>query len=114
MIGPGTGIAPFRAFVRERALASPACAETVLLFGGRNRAGDFLYEAEWRALESAGRLTLLTAFSRDPPARVYVQDVLVRERARLQSLLDRGGVVFLCGSVVPTASYRAISRHDVA
>jgi len=72
-------------------------APSVLLFGCRNRGGDFLYESEWAEAEKAGVLKLYTAFSRDQTNKVYVQHVLAQEGAVLLDLLDRGGVIYLCG-----------------
>lgn len=96
MIGPGTGIAPFRAFLEERA-ARGAKGRSWLFFGARN-ACDFLYGDELRALRQRGTLTRLdVAFSRDQPERVYVQQRM-RENAReLYAWIDAGAVLYVCG-----------------
>lgn len=74
MVGPGTGIAPFRAFLAERA-AVGIRGRTWLLFGERNRATDFLYEDELAAWRKDGTLSRLdTAFSRHQGRKIYVQD----------------------------------------
>src|SRR5690606_12962695 len=80
MIGPGTGIAPFRAFLQDR-VASGATGRNWLFFGDQKRATDFLYEEEWQEYLAKGQLTRLdTAFSRDQILKIYVQDRM-REHA---------------------------------
>ncbi len=97
MVGPGTGIAPFRAFVQELH-AARRTGETRLYFGCRHAAVDFLYADELRAAEREGTLTKLrTAFSRDGPAKVYVQQRLREDGAHVHALLERGAHVYLCG-----------------
>ena len=73
LVGPGTGVAPFRAIVKERVLKGET-ASTLLFYGGRWRARDFLYEHEWRELEkqSGGGFELVACFSRDQEHKVYV------------------------------------------
>ncbi|MEM9170240.1 MAG: cytochrome P450 [Pseudomonadota bacterium] len=100
MIGPGTGVAPFRGFVRERTALKAAGAdlgEALLFFGCRRPDHDFLYKEELEAAHSDGIVTLFTAFSRAGAERVYVQDVLRKERARVWSLLEQNAIVFVCG-----------------
>ena len=97
MVGPGTGIAPFRAFVQELSEARRT-GETRLYFGCRYAAVDFLYADELRAAECAGTLTKLrTAFSRDGPTKVYVQQRLREDGALVYGLLEHGAHVYLCG-----------------
>lgn len=92
MVGPGTGVAPFRAAVQER--VAQGQAGNLLFFGCRWRDQDFYWEAEWRELEERGCLTLVTAFSREQEQKVYVQHRL-RERGPLVwELLDRHGACF--------------------
>jgi sulfite reductase (NADPH) flavoprotein alpha-component len=97
MIGPGTGVAPFRAFVAERA-AQGAPGRNWLFFGERNFREDFLYQLEWQKALAAGTLQRLdVAFSRDQAAKVYVQD-RIREQARdLYAWLQDGATVYVCG-----------------
>ncbi len=97
MIGPGTGIAPFRAFVEERAERG-ASGENWLIFGDRNFSSDFLYQLEWQRHLKEGRLQRLdVAFSRDQQHKVYVQD-RIREKARdIYAWLERGAVIYVCG-----------------
>ncbi len=97
MVGPGTGIAPFRAFLQERA-ARRATGRNWLFFGEQRRASDFLYEREFEAFREAGVLHRLdTAFSRDQAAKVYVQDRMRENAAELWRWLDSGASFFVCG-----------------
>ena len=97
MIGPGTGVAPFRAFIEEREERS-ASGRSWLFFGDRNFASDFLYQLEWQRHLRNGKLTRLdVAFSRDQEDKVYVQD-RIREHAQdLYRWLDDGAVIYVCG-----------------
>lgn len=81
MIGPGTGIAPFRAFLHERR-ALAATGRNWLLFGERSATTDFLYRDELEAMQSDGHLTRLDlAFSRDQERKIYVQDRMAEQAA---------------------------------
>lgn len=103
MVGPGTGIAPFRAFLAERA-ASGIRGRTWLFFGERHRATDFLYEAELAAWRKDGTLSRLdTAFSRDQRRKVYVQDRMAENAADLWRWLQDGGIFYVCGDAVRMA-----------
>jgi sulfite reductase (NADPH) flavoprotein alpha-component len=97
MIGPGTGIAPFRAFLQEReVLACPG--KNWLFFGDQHEATDFLYEREVRAWRDSGLLTRLdTAFSRDQADKVYVQHRLLEQAAELWRWLEQGAYLYVCG-----------------
>jgi len=97
MVGPGTGIAPFRAFVQDR-VASGATGRNWLFFGDQHRATDFLYEEEWTAWKASGKLARLdTAFSRDQLLKVYVQDRMRDNAAELWSWLKGGAYFYVCG-----------------
>ena len=97
MIGPGTGIAPFRAFLQERR-ARGAKGKNWLFFGDRNRATDFLYEDDLAAFEKDGVLTKLSlAFSRDQAEKIYVQHRMRQEAAELYAWLKAGAYVYVCG-----------------
>ena len=97
MIGPGTGVAPFRAFVEERAERN-AGGDTWLIFGERRRRSDFLYQLEWQRHLKAGNLTRLdVAFSRDQAHKVYVQDRLREQAGRVWRWLERGASIYVCG-----------------
>jgi sulfite reductase (NADPH) flavoprotein alpha-component len=98
MIGPGTGIAPFRAFLAERA-ESGAGGRNWLFFGDRSFEHDFLYQAEWLDLRKRGLLTRMdVAFSRDQDAKVYVQHRMLEQGAELWRWIEaEGAYVYLCG-----------------
>lgn len=97
MIGPGTGIAPFRAFLQERA-AQGASGPNWLLFGNPHRATDYLYEQELEAWRQSGFLTRLDlAFSRDQPEKRYVQHCLQEQAAELFRWLEQGAFLYVCG-----------------
>ena len=97
MIGPGTGIAPFRAFLAERA-ARGARGRSWLFFGDQRRATDYLYEDEIEAFRAQGTLTRLDlAFSRDQLRKIYVQDRMRESAAELWSWLVEGAYVYVCG-----------------
>ena len=95
-IGPGTGIAPFRAFLQER-LATQAMGRNWLFFGERNRASDFLYESFWMELEQQERLRLDLAFSRDSPHKIYVQHRLYEQRKSVWNWMADGAYLYVCG-----------------
>ncbi|KAF3820878.1 NADPH-dependent diflavin oxidoreductase 1 isoform X1 [Mirounga leonina] len=92
MVGPGTGVAPFRAAVQER--VAQGQSGNVLFFGCRLRDQDFYWEAEWTELEGRGCLTLFTAFSREQERKVYVQHRLRELGPLVWELLDRQGAYF--------------------
>ena len=97
MVGPGTGIAPFRAFLEEREIDG-AKGRNWLFFGDQRRAGDFLYEAQFLDLQRKGVLTKLdTAFSRDQAEKIYVQDRMHENGAELWKWLQEGAYLYVCG-----------------
>ena len=97
MVGPGTGIAPFRAFVQERAAAG-ATGRNWLYFGNRHRATDYFYEEEWTDALAHGRLSRLdTAFSRDQENKVYVQDRMRENAAEMWNWIGNGAHLYVCG-----------------
>src|SRR5262249_8917709 len=97
MIGPGTGIAPFRAFVQERR-AVGASGRSWLFFGDRNFRYDFLYQLEWQeALADKSLTPMDLAFSRDRPEKVYVHHRLWERRRDVISWLDEGAILYVCG-----------------
>ncbi len=102
MIGPGTGVAPFRAFMQERdALGVGSGAgggRTWLFFGDQRYTHDFLYQLEWQDLLARGLLTRLdVAFSRDQDRKIYVQHRLWERRRELHAWMQDGGHVYVCG-----------------
>jgi sulfite reductase (NADPH) flavoprotein alpha-component len=97
MVGPGTGIAPFRAFVQERH-ASGATGRNWLFFGDRQFTHDFLYQLEWQDALKDGVLTRMdVAFSRDTPQKVYVQNRMWEQRRDLVDWIDNGAYFYVCG-----------------
>jgi len=117
MVGPGTGIAPFRAFLEERE-ATKATGDNWLFFGDRKQADDYIYQQEIADWQSTGLLANLDlAFSRDQEQKIYVQTRMEEKGAELFSWLDRGGYFFVCGDAsymakdVDKALHALISEH---
>ncbi len=117
MVGPGTGIAPFRAFLEERH-ASGAAGKNWLFFGDQCAATDFLYRDELEGLRQSGCLTRLdAAFSRDQAHKVYVQDRMLERGAELFKWLEEGAHFFVCGDATRMAAdvdrglHELVSRH---
>jgi sulfite reductase (NADPH) flavoprotein alpha-component len=99
MVGPGTGVAPFRAFVQERR-ATGATGRSWLFFGDRNFTHDFLYQLEWQDALKDGALTRMNvAFSRDGPKKIYVQHRMWEYRRDLIEWLEGGAHFYVCGDV---------------
>lgn len=97
MIGPGTGVAPFRGFVQERE-AQGATGRNWLVFGNRHFDSEFLYQVEWQDAARKGLLTRVDlAFSRDRSPRAYVQDRLREAGAELYAWLQGGAHLYVCG-----------------
>ncbi len=117
MIGPGTGIAPFRSFLfHRRALGHTG--HNWLFFGERSAATDFLYRDEWKSMLADGHLTRLdTAFSRDQAHKIYVQDRMLENGALFWSWLQDGASLFVCGDAnhmakdVDHALHRIVEHH---
>ena len=113
MIGPGTGIAPFRAFLHERR-ALGAKGKNWLFFGERSEKTDFLYREELEAMRADGHLTRLdTAFSRDQADKVYVQDKMMEQASQLWSWLQDGANVFVCGDASRMAKDVHAALHAI-
>lgn len=97
MIGPGTGIAPFRAFIEER-IAKGATGKNWLFFGDQHEATDYLYKSEWDAYLEAGHLHKVDlAFSRDQAEKIYVQDRMRENAAEIWECINAGGYFYVCG-----------------
>jgi sulfite reductase (NADPH) flavoprotein alpha-component len=97
MIGPGTGIAPFRGFLHERR-AIGASGRNWLFFGERSASTDYLYREEFESMRANGHLTRLdTAFSRDQDRKIYVQDRMLEQAQAFWSWLQEGASVYVCG-----------------
>ncbi len=117
MVGPGTGIAPFRAFLQEREFRK-ASGKNWLLFGDRNKATDYIYQDEIEAMQTSGLLTRLDlAFSRDQEEKIYVQDKMRKNGAEMFSWLEKGGSFYVCGDAnymakdVDKALHELIEKH---
>ncbi|MEC5273387.1 assimilatory sulfite reductase (NADPH) flavoprotein subunit [Caldifermentibacillus hisashii] len=97
MIGPGTGVAPFRAFLQERE-AEGITGKSWLFFGDQHFSSDFLYQVEWQKWLKNGVLTKMdVAFSRDQAEKVYVQHRMLEKRKEFYQWLEEGAVVYVCG-----------------
>lgn len=121
MVGPGTGIAPFRAFVEERA-ALGAKGRSWLFFGEQHFNEDFLYQLEWQDYLKSGVLTRMdVAFSRDTDQKVYVQHRMQEKAADLYAWLQEGAYFYVCGDASRMAKdvheallqiYREVGGHS--
>ncbi|MEN8775072.1 MAG: flavodoxin domain-containing protein [Akkermansiaceae bacterium] len=114
MVGPGTGIAPFRAFLEEREV-SKASGRNWLFFGNPYRSTDFIYEDEitgWVENGTLGRLDL--AFSRDQEEKIYVQDKMLEAGADLWDWLQGGGYFYVCGDASRMAKDVDKALHTIA
>jgi sulfite reductase (NADPH) flavoprotein alpha-component len=119
MVGPGTGIAPFRAFVEERQ-ATGATGKNWLFFGDRSEKTDYLYRQEWADYQKSGILHELDlAWSRDQAEKVYVQHKMLEKKKELWSWLSDGAVFYVCGDASRMAkdvdqALRTIAQEEAA
>ena len=113
MVGPGTGLAPFRAFVEERR-AEGASGRNWLFFGEQRRATDFFYETEWATYVRDGFLRMDVAFSRDQPEKVYVQHRMREQAHDLWDWLEQGAEFFVCGDKERMAADVDRELHQIA
>jgi sulfite reductase (NADPH) flavoprotein alpha-component len=99
MVGPGTGIAPFRAFLHER-MATKATGENWLFYGHQHSNTDFFYQDELSGLKAAGVLThLYLAWSRDDSEKFYVQDRMRQVGPQLWQCIAKGAIIYVCGAI---------------
>ncbi|TRX53484.1 assimilatory sulfite reductase (NADPH) flavoprotein subunit [Thalassomonas sp. M1454] len=117
MIGPGTGVAPFRAFIQQRS-AEEASGKNWLFFGDQTFTQDFLYQVEWQAYLKSGELSRMdVAFSRDQAEKIYVQDKLKAQGSEVFAWLESGAHLYICGDMsrmakdVHQALIEIISEH---
>jgi sulfite reductase (NADPH) flavoprotein alpha-component len=103
MVGPGTGVAPFRAFLEEREVLG-AKGRNWLFFGEQRRAQDFFYEEQFGGWVKSGLLRLDTAFSRDQEKKIYVQDRLRENEQEVWKWIDEGAEIFVCGDKLRMAT----------
>ena len=100
MVGPGTGLAPFRGFLQERAALKEKGATlgpAMLFFGCRHPEQDYLYADELKAFAAAGITELHTAFSRGEGPKTYVQNLVAAQKDRVWSLIEQGAIIYVCG-----------------
>lgn len=113
MVGPGTGVAPFRAFLEERR-ARGASGTNWLFFGDQHRASDFIYKDEINAFSNDGTLTRLDlAFSRDQAEKIYVQHRMEENGKDLFAQLEEGGYFYVCGDATRMARDVDASLHSI-
>ena len=113
MVGPGTGVAPFRAFMQER-IATGATGRNWLFFGDQHRATDYLYEEEWQAWQAQGVLARADlAFSRDQLLKVYVQDRMRTNAAELWTWIKGGAHFYVCGDAKRMAKDVDVALHQI-
>lgn len=113
MVGPGTGIAPFRAFVEERK-ATEAKGKNWLFFGDQHYLTDFLYQTEWQDYLADGILNKLdVAFSRDQKEKVYVQDRMRENAKELYAWIQEGASFYVCGDASRMATDVDVALHDI-
>lgn len=114
MVGPGTGVAPFRAFLEERE-ATEAGGRNWLFFGNPHRASDYIYEEQLTAMQERGILQKLSlAFSRDQAEKVYVQNKMLESGAELWEWLQGGGYFYVCGDASRMAKDVDKALHTIA
>jgi cytochrome P450 / NADPH-cytochrome P450 reductase len=100
MIGPGTGLAPFRGFLQERAALKASGTKLgpgMLFFGCRHPEQDYLYADELKSFEASGVAELHTAFSRAEGPKTYVQNLVSAQKERVWSLIEQGAIIYVCG-----------------
>lgn len=113
MVGPGTGIAPFRAFLEERRERG-ASGTNWLFFGDQHRASDFIYEDEIGGFSESGLLTRLDlAFSRDQAEKIYVQHRMTENGKDLFAQLEEGGYFYVCGDATRMAKDVDAALHGI-
>nr|CAG4635315.1 EOG090X027R [Artemia franciscana] len=113
MVGPGTGIAPFRAFLEERE-ATDASGENWLFFGDRHEKDDYIYKDEISAWQESGHLNKLDlAFSRDQKEKIYVQTRMMENGAELFSWLEKGAYFYVCGDATYMAKDVDQALNDI-
>ena len=113
MVGPGTGIAPFRAFIEERK-ATSATGKNWLFFGDQHYSTDFLYQSEWQNYLNEGILTKLdVAFSRDQKEKIYVQNRMLDNSRELFTWLEQGAYFYVCGDATRMANDVDDALHDI-
>ncbi|XP_060529612.1 NADPH--cytochrome P450 reductase isoform X2 [Cylas formicarius] len=107
MIGPGTGVAPFRGFVQERNFSKQEgkqVGQTILYYGCRRKTEDYLYQEEFEEYEKNGLLTLRVAFSRDQAHKVYVTHLIEQDADQIWNVFENNGHLYICGDAKSMAN----------
>ena len=112
MIGPGTGIAPYRGFMQER-ISRGAKGKNWLFFGEWNRPYDYFYEDFWTELQEKGQLKVDLAFSRDQQHKIYVQHRMLEKAAEFFHWLEKGACVYVCGDAHRMAKDVDAALHQI-
>lgn len=112
MIGPGTGIAPFRAFMQERERQNSE-GKNWLFFGEWTRAHEFFYESEWLRWQDMGLLKIDLAFSREQEEKVYVQHRMKEKGEELFRWLEEGAIIYICGDAHHMAKDVDLTLHQI-
>ena len=113
MVGPGTGVAPFRAFLQER-MCQKAQGKNWLFFGERNKDSDFLYGEYFEQLAEENKLRLDLAFSRDQNEKSYVQHKMLDSSKDLWKWLQEGAFFYVCGDAQRMAKDVDLALHTIA
>ena len=113
MIGPGTGIAPFRAFLQERIHHHQSKGKHWLFFGEWNRSYDFFYEKDWEEFSQNGHLRLDLAFSRDQEDKIYVQHKMLESGQEFFQWLEEGASLYVCGDAQRMAKDVEATLHTI-
>ena len=113
MVGPGTGVAPFRAFLQERGMTSGS-GKNWLFFGDQKAEFDFLYKDELQEFQRSGVLNRLdTAFSRDQEHKIYVQNRMLENASEIYAWLEQGGYFYVCGDATRMAGDVDLALHQI-
>lgn len=113
MVGPGTGVAPYRSFLQER-VQKNAPGKNWLFFGERNAKTDYFYQEEFEMWEKGGKLHLDLAFSRDQPSKIYVQDRMHEHARELWQWIQEGAYFYVCGDAQHMAKDVESMMHQIA
>lgn len=112
LIGPGTGVAPFRAFLQERICKQDA-GRNWLFFGEWNHAYDYFYQDFWESLEKEDKIRIDLAFSRDQPHKVYVQHRMLENAPEFWDWIKNGAIVYVCGDAHRMAKDVDATLHQI-